>query len=62
MKINAMIKRLERLRDKHGNLEVFYDGEVGPTDIADMYYVVADENEYPVDWDMPEGTKFVLLS
>lgn len=61
MKINALIKRLERLREKHGNLEVFYDSEVGPIEVEQLHCVVADEDDYPVDWDMPDGTKFVLL-
>lgn len=59
MKINALIKRLERLREKHGNLEVFYDNEVGPIQCED---VEIHSSGTKLTWPRtPEGTKFVLL-
>jgi hypothetical protein len=64
MKVKQLIARLEKLGKQHGNVEVMFSD---PNDEGSVYSInftsreVADEDEYPDDWGMPEGFKFILL-
>lgn len=66
MKISDLEKKLEAFRAEHGDIEVLL--EIGSTatggtfdfDYVDFYE--AEEGQYPKDWDMPEGFKFVKMS
>lgn len=64
--IDAMIKRLETLKAEHGGdaLMMFREpnGDNDVFAVQDMEYRVAEETEFPEDWDMPEGYKFVLMT
>lgn len=64
MKIAALIKKLEAIKAKQGNVEVMFDdgdGDSGPWAISAVKFSVAEEDEYPEDFDMPEGFKFALI-
>ena len=64
MKINALIKKLAAIQSKQGNVEVMFEdgnGDYGPWSISDVKFNVAEEDEFPEDFDMPEGFKFVLI-
>ena len=64
MKIGELIKQLEQIQAKQGDVEVMFSG---PNHDQSLYSVgivefrVAEENEFDEEWDMPEGTKFVSL-
>ncbi len=65
MKIFELAKKLKAIYDEHGDVEVLFSGpnrdqdpyEVGRVGIV----VVEDEDEYPEDYNMPVGFKFVNL-
>ena len=61
MKINALIKKLEKIREKHGNLEVMVCDENGRITSPDSVKAVVSDGSYPDEWEMPEGFKFVQV-
>jgi len=66
MKISEMEAKLKAYREENGDLQILV--EVGSTssggtfspDMTDCH--TAEKDEYPEDWLMPEGFKFVRLS
>lgn len=65
MKILEIATRLKALYDEHGDIEVMF---AGPNNDQDPYGVdrvvfeeVQDDDDYPEDYDMPKGYKFVRL-
>ena len=65
MKINQMIKKLEALKNKHGNVEVLF---AGPNCDQEPYGVnniefnqVTEDDGYPEDYNLPVGLKFVMI-
>ncbi len=66
MKISEMEAKLKAYREESGDLDLLI--EVGSTssggtfspDMTDCH--TAGKDEYPEDWSMPEGFKFVRLS
>ena len=64
MKISEVIKQLQGIQDERGDIDVmFRDGDSdGVWEVAAVRWKVASENEYPEDWNMPEGTEFVLVT
>ena len=63
MKINALIKKLEKLLDKHGNVDVMFQDGDGDSVwcLESVQFRVAEEDEFPKEWNMKPGYKFVLL-
>ena len=65
MKISDLEKKLEAFRAEHGDIEVML--EVGSTstggafDFDHVEVKECEEGEYPKDWEMPEGFKFVSM-
>lgn len=65
MKILELANQLKAIYDTHGNIEVMF---TDPNNNNDTYSVggattrVAEKGEFPKDWDMPAGFKFVELS
>ena len=62
MTINEMIAKFEAIRAQHGDVEVM----IGESDeaIRSINYVnlyIAEEDEFPEEWDMPEGFIFVEI-
>ena len=63
MKISALIKRLETLKVKHGDVDVMFCGDGRSTYSAERAdFRVAEPDEYPDSWNMPEGTEFVEIT
>lgn len=62
MKIDALIKKLEKIREKQGNIHVLVCDDDGRITSPDSVKVVVSEGEYPDHWDMPEGFKFVQVN
>lgn len=64
MKINTLIKRLEKIATKNGNIDVLFSGPNMDTDlylVDSVEFRVAKEDEFDPDWNMPAGKKFVAL-
>ncbi len=64
MKISEMIERLEKAKEKHGDVEVMFDDSesgYGPWAAQTGYVEVAEEDQYPEEFDMPEGFTFFLI-
>lgn len=65
MKIMELAHALKRIYDQHGDVEVLFAGpnhDQDPYGVNEVeFQVVEDEDEYPEDFDMPVGLKFVLL-
>jgi hypothetical protein len=62
MTINEMIAKLEAIRTQHGDIEVmFIENNSLFRSISYCNPRVAEEDEFPEDWDMPEGFTFVEL-
>ena len=65
MKTSEMIAKLQTIQAEHGDIEVmFQDVEscAGPWSATSACVEVAGEDQYPEDWNMPEGFKFVEIS
>ena len=64
MKIFELAEKLKEIYDMHGNIEVFFAGpnrDTNPYEVGKVEFRVAVEDEYPEDFDMPEGYEFVEL-
>ena len=65
MKILELANQLKAIYDKHGDIEVMF---TNPNDNNDTFSIggttvrVAQQGEFPKEWDMPAGFKFVELS
>lgn len=65
MKILELAKKLKKVYDQHGDIEVMFTGpnlDTDPYSIGDIALMEASEGEFPEDWNMPEGFKFVRLA
>lgn len=63
MKVQTLIKKLEALEQKHGNIDVmFYADRDGTYSVSRVTHEVAGEDEYPDDWNMPEGYEFLQIT
>lgn len=63
MNISELIAKLEKMRSEHGELDVFFrtdDGDVWS--VGGGYVHEAEEDEFPLDWNIPAGYTFVMLS
>jgi hypothetical protein len=65
MKIFELATRLKAIYDEHGDIEVFFrdpNTDQGPFEVGRVAQRTAEEDEYPEDYNMPEGYKFVELT
>jgi hypothetical protein len=64
MKIQELANKLKAIYDQHGDIEVmFSDPNTGSTYGAFIVeHRVAELDEFPEDWDMPEGFEFVEIT
>jgi len=65
MKIFELAERLKAIYDEHGDIEVFFrdpNSWQGPFEVGQVTQRTAEEDEYPEDYNMPEGYKFVELT
>lgn len=64
MKISEVIDRLEKIKAENGDIEVMFtdpNSSGGPFGVTSVSFEVAEEDQYPEEFDMPEGFKFVDL-
>lgn len=65
MKIFELAEQLKKIYDEHGDIEVMFetpnDGSLWSLTKVEFDQVTA-HDEYPEDWNMPEGLKFVCLT
>jgi hypothetical protein len=64
MKIFELAVQLKAIYDEHGDIDVFFRGpnmDTSPYDVGRAQVTVAEEDEYPKDFNMPAGYKFVEL-
>lgn len=64
MRILELANQLKAIYDEHGDIDVFFAGpnmDPEPYSVGRTEVRVAEEGEYPEDYDMPEGFKFVEL-
>ena len=61
MKLQKLINRLEKIKARHGDVDVFiYDEEGrGPAEVAGVAFDVIEEDDYPEDWNMPDKGVFI---
>jgi hypothetical protein len=64
MKVQSLIQKLEKLQIEHGNVDVMFEERDSCLTLVDWveYRLVESDNEYPKDWNMPAGFKFIQLS
>ena len=65
MKIFELAEQLKAIYDEHGNIDVMFAGpnrDTNPYEVCKVLFRVAQEDEYPEDFDMPEGYEFVELA
>lgn len=64
MTIFELATKLKAIYDEHGDIEVFFAGpnmDTEPYSVGRTEVRVAEEDEYPKDFNMPAGYKFVEL-
>lgn len=64
MKINKVIAQLNAIKKQHGNIEVMFqspNSDNGPFAVEKIELEEVEEDEYPEDFNMPAGFKFVSL-
>ena len=61
MKISEMIDRLEKIKAEHSDIDVMFNDtdSHGPYSASSVRVAVAEKDDFPEDWDMPEGFTFV---
>ena len=65
MKILELANQLKAIYDEHGDIDVFFtdpNSNQGPFAVGNTDLRVAEEDEYPENFNMPEGYKFVELT
>lgn len=65
MKILELANKLKAIYDKHGDIDVmFTDPNEDETFAVELvrFTKVADDDQYPEEYDMPKGFKFVDLT
>ena len=64
MKIFELATKLKAIYDEHGDIEVFFTGpnmDCEPYCVERAEIVIAEEDDFPEDYNMPAGYKFVEL-
>lgn len=64
MKISQLMERLAKLQKIHGDIDVMFSDSEGESvwsaESAEVE-VVEDDNQYPKDWNMPKGFRYVEI-
>lgn len=58
MKLSDLVEKLTALASQHGDLEVFDSAHFS---VHSVQVKVAAKDQFPEDWDMPEGYTFVQI-
>jgi len=64
MKISELKTRLIEIEKEHGDIPVMFpdpNGRFGPYEACVAKTEIAEKGQYPDDFNMPEGYKFVCL-
>lgn len=65
MKIFELATKLKAIYDKHGDVEVMFSGpnnDTDPYEVGTVFFEeVLEDDDYPEDYGMPKGFKFVSL-
>lgn len=64
MKIFELAQKLKAIYDVHGNIDVHFAGpnmDQEPYSVNELEVNVVEDGEYPEDYNMPEGYKFLEL-
>ena len=64
MKLNKLIQQLEKIKAKHGDIDVMFqdpNSNCVPFEVSRVSFNVASEDEFPEDFHMPQGFKYVQL-
>ena len=64
MKIFELAQKLKAIYDEHGDINVHFAGpnmDQEPYDVGRVGVEVVEDGDYPEDYNMPEGYKFVSL-
>lgn len=63
MKISQLVKKLNKLQERYGDLEVMLmdPNNSGPWSVTLAKREVVGYGGYPDEWNMPEGYEFVML-
>jgi len=62
MKIFELAQKLKAIYDLHGDIDVHFSGpnyDQAPYSVEKAEVIVAEDGDYPEDYNMPEGYKFV---
>ena len=64
MKLRTLIKRLQAIEEMGvGDVDVLLcDHDSTMLGVRGVEYHVAEEDEFPEDWDIPKGLKFVSIN
>ena len=64
MKVQTLIERLQRIAEEHGDVEVMMREPFHQTlfEVGIVRFDVACANQFPEEWHMPKGFKFVMIS
>ena len=65
MKILELANQLKAIYDEHGDIDVLFtdpNSNDGPFAVGGTEFRVAEGDEYPEDFNMPNGYKFVELT
>ena len=64
MKIFELAQKLKAMYDLHGNIDVHFAGpnnDQEPYAVNEVELVVAEEDDYPEDYNIPAGFTFIQL-
>ena len=62
MKATQLISELQKLCAEHGDIDVMAESEDGGITLADVVsFREVEEGEYPPDWNMPVGYRFICI-
>lgn len=66
IKVSELIEQLQELREKHGDVDVMIDPQIncaGPwTADKAVFREVEDDEDYPEDYNMPAGYKYIEIA
>lgn len=63
MLISQLIYQLEKLQEKHGDLDVMFQNDEGDVwNVTLALHHKVEEDEFPTNWNMPEGYEFIKLT
>jgi hypothetical protein len=59
MKVLELATELKKIYDLHGDIDVMLTADGDTFAISSVRFKQAEDGEFPKDWNMPEGFKFI---